>query len=58
MKGPDELLCLDGDVKVVERVDVGWMSGSDEPSRFDCDVESDSCCNNDIAGFTDVTKVH
>ena len=37
MKGPDEPLCLDVDVKIVEQTDV--MIGPDEPFRFDRDVE-------------------
>ena len=41
MKGPDEPLCLDVDVKVVvEQVDVGYEDDSDELLLLDNDVNA------------------
>ena len=57
MKGPDEPLCLDVDVKVVEQVDVKCEDGPDEPLSFDNDVNAESCCHEDIAGLTDAAKI-
>ena len=57
MKGPDEPLCLDVDVKVVEQVDDRGEDGSDEPLFFDNDVNSESCCHEDVAGLTDAARM-
>ena len=42
MKGPDEPLCLDVDVKVVEQVDVGYEDDSDELLLLDNDVNAEA----------------
>ena len=33
------------------------MNGSDEPFRFDHDVEVDGCCNGDVVGSAEAAKV-
>ena len=57
MEGPDEPLCLDVDVKVVEQVDVGCEDGSDEALCFDNDVNAEGCCHEDVAGLTDAAEM-
>ena len=42
MKGPDEPLCLDVDVKVVEQVCGRWLRDSDESLCSDNDVNSET----------------
>ena len=39
--GADEPFRFDGDVRVVEQIDVGWMRDPDESISLDCDVEVD-----------------
>ena len=41
MKDPDESLCLDRDINVVEKVDVEGMNGFDESLCLDRDVKAD-----------------
>ena len=58
MKGSDEPLCLDVDVKVVEQVDVRMTEdGSDEPLCFDNDVNAESWCHEDVADLTDAAEM-
>ena len=40
MKGPDEPLCLDVDISVVEQVDVGYEDYSNELLLLDNDVNA------------------
>ena len=49
MRGPDEPLCLDVDVKVAEQVDVRYEEASDEPLLLDNDVNSEGSCHEDVA---------
>ena len=57
MKGPDEPLCPDVDVKVAEQVDGSWMRDSDESLCSDNDVNSEDCGHEDVTGLTDATGI-
>ena len=49
MKGPDEPLCLDVDVKVADQVDVRYEDDSDESLLLDNDVNFEDSCHEDVA---------
>ena len=57
MKGSDEPLCLDVDVRVVEQVDESKQVDSDESFCSNDDVNPKDCCCIDVADLIDAASM-